>query len=372
MIASRLVWRTTTGVVRMRRHAAIVVALGCIACGKSTPEEIETETVVPVKVEAARLGSVRATIHATGVVEPAPGADQVVTAPEAARIAEMPKAEGDRVRRGDLLVRFDIPSLRADTEARRAAVAKAEAMVRNAKAAQARARDLFDRGVAARKEVEDADRDVAEAEAALAEARAGSAASATLAERATVVARFNGIVSKRTHNPGDLVEPSAADPILRVIDPARLQVDASIPISDVSRIMVGANARMLLSPESPPVPLKVVSRPAEVEAGTAAVPVRLAFLSPPSQLAAGMPVQVDIDAEEHRDVVVVPATALVREGNEVAVFVAADGKAHRRVVSAGLSDGEHVEVVSGLNAGEIVITHGQSGLPDGAAINVSK
>ena len=47
---------------------------------------------------------------ATAIVTPAPGADLVVTAPEAARIAEMPHAEGERVRKGDLLVRFDIPT----------------------------------------------------------------------------------------------------------------------------------------------------------------------------------------------------------------------------------------------------------------------
>jgi hypothetical protein len=61
----------------------------------------------------------------------------------------------------------------------------------------------------------------------------------------------------------------------------------------------------------------------------------------------------------------------VREGDETAVFVAAGGKAERRAVTLGLNDGTHVEIASGIKAGEKVIVDGQAGLPDGAAISES-
>ncbi len=92
--------------------------------------------------------------------------------------------------------------------------------------------DLFDRGVAARKEVEDADRAVADAQAALAQAEAARAAANLVAARSVVRATFDGVVAKRYHNPGDLVEPVSADPVLRVIDPRRLEVVASVPLAD--------------------------------------------------------------------------------------------------------------------------------------------
>jgi multidrug efflux pump subunit AcrA (membrane-fusion protein) len=78
---------------------------------------------------------------------------------------------------------------------------------------------------------------------------------------------------------------------------------------------------------------------------------------------------VEIDAEEHANVVRVPAAAVVHEGGQASVFVAAGGKAQRRPIVTGLADAERVEVRSGLKAGELVITSGQSGLPDGAAVN---
>ena len=343
------------------------VSFAVSACGKAPTEEVETETVVPVTAEAATLGSIRAVIHATGDVNPAPGADMLVVAPEPARIIAIPKAEGDAVRRGEVLVRFEIPNLNAEVTSKGADVTAAQARVETARQNQVRLRDLFDRGVAARKEVEDADRDLAEAQALLTQAQAGRNSAQALAGRTTVVATFNGVIAKRSHNPGDLVEAASSDPVLRVIDPTRLQVDASVPIPDLARIKIGASGRVMLSDDQPPISMRVASRPAAVEPGTAAAPVRLAFLSP-SSLAVGTPVQVEIDAEEHSNVVLVPAEAIVHEGDEAAVFVVAGKKAQRRPVVLGITDKDHAEIKSGVKAGESVIVKGQAGLPDGAAI----
>jgi membrane fusion protein (multidrug efflux system) len=354
------------------RRVFVVVACGFVlaACSHEAPEEVETQTVVPVTTEAAALGTILAQVHATGSIEPAPGADLLVRAPEAARIAEMPKAEGDVVRSGDVLVRFDIPSLSAEAAAKRAEVAHAEARIKNAKAAQTRAHDLYDRGVAARKEVEDADREIADAEAALAEATAALGSADTLAARAVVRAAFDGVVAQRTHNPGDFVDASATEPVLRVIDPRRLEVRAAIPIPDVPRIVPGASAKLVSATEGDPEELKVLTRPAAVLPGAASALARLAFVSH-TKLAAGTPVQLDIDAEKHTNVLVVPVAAIVREGDETAVFVAEGGKAHRRKIEVGAADESHVEVKSGLKAGELVIVHGQTGLPDGASISLA-
>jgi cobalt-zinc-cadmium efflux system membrane fusion protein len=159
--------------------------------------------------------------------------------------------------------------------------------------------------------------------------------------------------------------------VLRVIDPRRLEVSAQVPVAEIPRLKVGAAARLISGAEDEPVRLTVISRPAVVETGTATALVRLAFAEAPRQ-AVGMPVQVDIDAELHKDALLIPSRAIVREADETAVFVVADGKAQRRAVTIGLTDAEHAEVKSGLKAGEIIIVEGQAGLPDGAAVSVSQ
>jgi RND family efflux transporter MFP subunit len=341
-----------------------------VACSKQTAEETESEAPVPVKVATATTGSIRGVLHATGVVTPAPDGEMIVIAPEAGRIAEIPHAEGERVAKGTLLVRFEIPSLQAEVQRQSAEVQRAQAALANARANQTRQRELFERGIAARKDVEDADRGVADAEAAVGQAEASRAAAMTAASRATVRAAFDGVVAKRFHNPGDLVEPAASDPVLRVIDQRRLEVVASVPLSESPRLVVGARGWLKAGVAgAPDLALKIVSRPAQVEQGTATIPVRLAFVAPVN-MPAGTPVQVDIDAEQHTNVVIVPAAALVREGEETSVFVATGDKAQRRPVKIGLADGSDIEVVSGVKAGEMVIVEGQAGLPDGAKITI--
>jgi RND family efflux transporter MFP subunit len=350
------------------RAVALLIGMSILtACGRTSPEEVETAAVVPVSVEAASMGTIRSAAHVMGFIEPAPGADLIVTAPAAARILEMPKAEGDTVRRGDLLVRFEIPALAADTASKRAEIDRATARLKNARSGQARAKDLFDRGVGARKDLEDADRELADAEAALAEAKANLAASATLEGRAVVRATFDGLVAKRSHNPGDLVEPGSGDPILRVLDPRRLEVTAAIQFADVPYVRPGAAGHVRLGTGDPQ-PARVVSLAAAVDPATGAAPVRLRF-EQPTLLPAGTPVQVEIETQEHRDVLLVPAASVIREGAEAVVFVAAGNKAQRRVVTAGLSDGDHVEITKGVKAGELVIIKGMNGLPDDAQIS---
>jgi RND family efflux transporter MFP subunit len=356
--------------MKLTPYVVAAALFAATACSKPAAEETESEAPVPVKVAEAMVGSIRGVVHASGLVTPAPDGELIVIAPEAGRIMEIPHAEGERVAKGDVLVRFEIPSLAAEVQRQAAEVQRAQAALANAKANQVRQRELFERGIAARKDVEDADRAVADAEASLGQAEASRAAAITAASRATVRAAFDGVVAKRFHNPGDLVEAAQSDPVLRLIDPRRLEVVASVPLSESPRIMVGASGWSKASVTgAPDLALKVVSRPAQVEQGTATIPVRLAFVAPPN-LSAGTPVQVEIGAEQHNSVVLIPAAALVREGEETAVFIAMGDMAERRPVQIGLTDRSDIEIVTGVKAGEMVIVDGQAGLPDKAKITI--
>ena len=352
--------------------ALLVMLIWASGCSKEAPEDVESETVVPVTVAPAETGTITATIRASGLVTPAPGAELIVVAPEPARIAEIPKAEGDAVRRGDLLVQFDIPSTQAEASKQHAEITRAQARLANAQAAQARATDLFGRGVAARKEVEETTREVADADADLTSAQAAAAAADRVADRSIVRATFDGVVAKRSHNPGDLVEAAASDAVLRVIDPRRLEVQASVPIADAPRLKLGAPARLtnVVGGTSAPT-LKVASRAVSVDSGTGSVPVRLTFATP-ANYPAGTPVQIEIDAETRSGVVVVPVAAVVHEGEEAAVFVVAGDTAKRRVVMTGVQSGDRVEIKDGVKPGDMVIVSGQNGLPDGARVTIAK
>jgi RND family efflux transporter MFP subunit len=279
-------------------------------------------------------------------------------------VAQLPHAEGDRVKAGDILVRFDIPTLTADVAANRAKVTQAVARVEAATANVNRLSSLLSQGVAAPRDVEDAKRQLAEADGDLEQAQSAVQAAVALADRAVVRAPFSGVIAQRLHNPGDLVEAASNDPVLKLINPAQLQVVASVPASELSRVVVRQTGH------DDAEAAKVLTKAPQIDPVTAGGSVRLAFATP-TILTAGMMVQVDIVAEERPNALIIPVAALVdEEGDLFVMVVGEDKKAHRHPVAVGLSTRTQSEVTSGIKAGDQVIIRGQKGLPEGAVVTV--
>jgi RND family efflux transporter MFP subunit len=346
-----------------------------LAVASCRREEARPETridaevaLTPVAAEPAQRGRLRGVIRTTGVVTPTAGSEFIASAPEPARILEIPFAEGDRVASGDLLVRFAMPSADAEISRQRAEIARAQARLENARATQSRSRDLAERGIISRREMENADNDVAEAQAELARAESARASAEASMARAIIRAPFAGVIAQRLHNPGDITQAIATDPILRLVDPDRLEITASVAPNDAPRILPGAAARITSLPGAQAVRLTVASRPSAGTSGSDAV-LRLGFVEP-ATLAVDTRVEIEIDGEERVDVILVGVDSLVPQGSETAVFVANNKTAERRIVTTGLREADLVEITSGIKAGELVITRGQVGLADGAAISV--
>jgi RND family efflux transporter MFP subunit len=353
------------------RLVFVATLLGA-ACSHGEKEENRTEAPVPVATAAARSGALQGIVRTTGVVAAAPGALQAVTAPGTARIVEMPRSVGDVVRKGDLLIRFDAPALTADAAAKQAALVQAEARLENARTADERAAGLLERGIAARKDVEEAHRELRDAQAAVTQAQAERDAAQRLAERAVVHADFGGVVVDRAHQPGDLVDGSG-DPLLRVVDPSRLQVEASLPPADLARVRAGHAARVRRTTgDAAAIECRVAGVAASLSAATGLGALRVS-LPPEARLPLGLSVPVEVDAERRENATLVPSSAVVHEGPDAFVYVVgADHKASRRPVSVGISGEDDVEILSGVTPGEILVMSGQQALPDGAQVALSK
>jgi len=358
------------------RLASLVGASVCVAaiatagCERKAVETVETNAAVPVVVGIAKIDTLQAVISTTGLVTVAPGAELTIVAPAPGRIADVIGAEGDAVKAGAVLVRFDIPTLAADVAARRAALAQATARVEAAKAAFSRLTGLLAQGVAAPRDVEDAKRQQSEADADVDQAKIAVDAAVALAERTVVRAPFSGVIAKRFHNPGDLVDAAATDPVMKVIDPTKQQVVATVPVADLSRVVVGRAAEIKEASKDSTEAATVLAKSPQIDPGSVTADVRLAFRKP-TAIAAGTAVQVEIVAEERRDALVIPAAALVSEDDELFVMVAGgDNKAHKYPVAVGLVTKGLVQVTSGIKAGDKVIVRGQDGLPEGAGVTV--
>ena len=347
--------------------ALLAGAAGCGRGGDAT--EVAGETIA-VTIQEARLGSLRDVISAPGNVVPAAVADFVVSSSGPAEIVEITKNEGDLVKAGEILVRLEVASLTNEIATRQLELTEAMTKVEAAKAEETKLEPLVTQGLAARNKLEAARTARIAAEVALTQIRSRFDAAKGLESNSVIRARFNGVVIKRWHVPGDLTVGGEADPILRVIDPARLQVALQVPRAQADRINQGQPATVQTGTGSAPASVAMKGVPASDAMPT--VEVRLNVMAP-TPLALDALVQAEIVLEELQNVLVIPAGAVQTGEKGTFVWLASPaGQAVKRDIRVGLTATGLTQVTSGLALGDQVITTGISQLTEGATITISK
>jgi RND family efflux transporter MFP subunit len=346
------------------------VTATAIGCSRSaTTADVAPPVLVTTTV--ARTETVRDTLTANGTVVPAAAADWTIVAPENAEIAELPRNEGDTVQAGDLLVRFDIPSISEDLAGRQADVAAAATRVESAKKELAKISALNDQGMVARNQLDAAKAAVVDAQAAATLAQAQLDRAVAASGRAKITAKFPGTVVKVWHQQGDLAVASDTDPVMRVVDPTRLQVAVILSLAELARVAPGQSATVS-TPGGAAVTAMVTSRPTPPNDAATSVEIRLSF-SAPTTLAADTPVEVEILLDERPNAVVVPRGAVQKDEDSTYVMIAGDdGRAHRHDVRLGLTTRDLAQVVSGVAVGDRVITRAANELIDGMAVQVER
>jgi multidrug efflux pump subunit AcrA (membrane-fusion protein) len=294
-----------------------------------------------------------------------------------ARIVEVAADAGDTVRRGAPLVKLDDRELGARADQARQALAAAEAardralqakargdaLLAQAKARFERVQALHKGGAATEQQIEDAEASFLEAEAGVAEAVAAIAAAeaqiegaknvVTAAEvalgHAVIAAPLDGVVTERLVEVGDLALPGR--PLLVLLDPKALRFEADIREGLVARVREG----MKLEVEIPAAAATVEGTVSEII--PAADPRSRTFRARIDLPAAegaypGMFGRLRLPVGE-REIVRIPAVALVRVGQLETVVVRDGGLWARRYVTTGRAlPGGAVEVLSGLQGGE--------------------
>jgi membrane fusion protein (multidrug efflux system) len=306
--------------------------------------------VTAIKVTTAKLLQ---TITAVGSLR----SDESITVrPEVAgRVSAILFQEGQRVPKGALLIRLDASVNEADVQQARA----------NLKLAQSK----FDRAVDLAKSnfISSQARDEAENNLRVAEA-AVALAEAKLA-KTRIVAPFSGIIGLRSVSVGDYVKEGQDIVNLESIDP--LKVDFRVPEIYLRQIQVGQVLEVGLDAlRDKSYEGRVYAINPLVDAAGRAIVIRAQVKNQDATLRPGMFARVRLITSEHQEALVVPEQVIVPQGDEQFVFRVIDGKAVRVKVALGQRREGLVEVASGLDAGDIVVSAGQLKLRDGAPVVV--
>jgi RND family efflux transporter MFP subunit len=189
---------------------------------------------------------------------------------------------------------------------------------------------------------------------------------------ARIEAPFDGIVTHREVNTGDLTHPGADGPPLFVVarsDLLTIRVD--VPEVFATSVNPGDRAQVALQAvKDRTIEAKVTRTSWAIDPRARTLRVEIDVPNPGATLQPGLYAYATIVAEEHPDVLTLPATAVVSEQGKDFCVAVVDGKAARRSIALGLSDGTRTEVVSGLAGGEAVVKANAASLADGQPVEV--
>jgi RND family efflux transporter MFP subunit len=344
------------------RVSLAVLAALLAACSRPHDDEAGggTPAVVGAGTAVARIEAMPQLVLAIGTVAPRPGRFAELAAPGPTRVARIFASPGQRVAEGAALIEFE----RAPFDA---AARSAAAALTSAQRAYDRAVRLVQAGILAQKDSDQAAADLAQAQSAAVTARRSQ-------ELATLRAPLSGVVTEIRAVLGASVDPG--QPLVEVADPAALDVVLSVTPADAARTDPGDAVTVTAGEGANGEPLgrgAVTSVGAAVDSVSRAVPVRARIARPGRPLRIGESVSGRIETGVHARAVVIPVEALVPEGDGYRVFVVdSAGIAHARSVEIGARTEVLAEIVTGLAAGETVVTSGAYGVEDGAKIVRSK
>ncbi len=264
----------------------LAVTMASTACHRSAGAEGEEakgeQAVAEVTVAKVMRQPISSTLQISGTIAALPNRDVKISSQVAGRVAEMLVIEGGAVKQGDVVARIDPVQQRDQLRQAEAAVAQAKAQLENAQQSLKRNETLFQRGIAAAKEVEDARMQVRVAEATLHQANAGVQLARLQVTRTDVHSPLSGTVVKRFVSTGEQVDGSAAQPLYQVAELSEVELFANIPGAYLGQIHPGL--ALSLSSDAFPgrqFPAKVVAILPSVDPATnvGIVRIRLANLS---------------------------------------------------------------------------------------------
>ena len=354
----------------------------------------------PVKVAAvtAKTGGAAAgaVLNASGYVTARRRA--TVSSKVTGKILQVLFEEGQSVKQGQVLARLDDSQARAQlafaqaqVDAARKSFAEDQARLREAELNLQRRQRLMQENVVGRAEVDTAQADVDSFKARIAYAQQQiTVADTQVRLRRTelddmvIRAPFSGVAISKDAQPGEMVSPVSAGGgftrtgIGTIVDMSSLEIEVDVNESFINRVRPEQKVEAVLDAYPDwQIPAQVITSVPSADRQKATVKVRISFDKLDPRILPDMGVKVSFLREEEAGQAAAPATRLsvpkaaIRtvEGRTV-VFVLKQDRVERRAVRAGLEEGDQVEVLSGVNAGERVVIEGPVELKDGDRVKV--
>jgi HlyD family secretion protein len=237
------------------------------------------------------------------------------------------------------------------------------AQVRSAEAALAEAKALLDKALS----------DVQAAIARVEVARFDAEQAEAMENYTKLAAPYDGVVTRRGIDTGQLTTPGATgEPLFVVARSEVVTIAVGVPETDAPFVNTG-DVALVRAPAlvGRTFEGKVTRTSWALDSATRTLRAEIDLPNPDGVLRPGLYVYVAIVVEEHKDVLTLPSTAVFKDGEKALCVAVSGGRAHRKEIKVGLSDGKRTEVLSGLEEGERIVEANAASLADGQPVEPS-
>jgi RND family efflux transporter MFP subunit len=343
---------------------ALIVALVVLRTSKPDPAAAVQAPAMSVTAVTLQVSNVARAITANGSVHPW---QEIIISPEVGgyRVAAVNVDVGDRVRRGQELVRLSDAMLQSDAASRQASLQSAEAALTNAAGAHARAKSLSASGVMSRADLDKLLSEELTAKARVEVAKADVAAAQLRLRYTRVTAPDDGVVFARTVAVGQIA--SVGGEMLRMVRRGRLEWRAEIPEARMREIQPG-QAVKLTTADGSILDGKVRTVAPVIDSSTRSGLVYVDIDSAAAR--AGMFARGEVVLANQAAQMVPIACVIIQDGYSYVFVVTEQRSVQRRRVETGMVKDNAIEILSGIAPGERVVEKGAGFLKDGEKVSV--
>jgi len=353
--------------------AACALAAGCSKSSGAGPQKDgkgggpKGPVAFPVDVGAIESREVEYTVTAVGSVD---AFEQVqITARVAGAVEHVRFSEGDKVKKGAILVEIEPQRFQLAARSARATMDRAQAAANDAQRALQRREKLAAEGLSSAEDVDGLRGKMEVTAAELAQAQASLALTQLNLRDAIVRAPVDGVIQTRSARSGQYVQAGTVLATLIQRDPLLLRL--SVPEHESSGLKVGMPARFTVRGVEGDLGAELTHVADAADPATRMVQVIAKVTNPPDSLRPGAFAEVVVPIGGVAAAPVVPETAVRPSERGFLAFVVEDGKAKERVLKLGLRTKEGlVEVRAGVKAGETLVIRGAEALRDGSPVRV--
>lgn len=358
----------------------MLLSLSLMLAGCNKQKETVKESEIGVNVAKAEVGTITRNVKYSGIVR---AQNETYIMPKVvARVTAIPVKPGDRVSAGQTLLTLDSSDYEALVQQAQAGLAMQEANKRandvqaeTARLSYERLKQMHTAGAVSEQQLDEArtryEAMVAgTADAAVETAQAALAQAQTQLGHCTLTSPINGIVGSVNLSLGDNSNPQA--PAVVVTDPSRLEIEIMVSEADISYVKpgseVGISIKAAGDKDFKGLVDSVSSVPHSVKRNYA---VKIALDNKDNLIKSGMFAEVNLATTSKNGVICIPARAVVPRGNETVVYTVDKEQRAREVkITTGIINEQEVEVVKGLQAGQQVITRGNTLVNEGTLVRV--